>query len=128
MTESQAIRQNDEGHPCPPWCTDHHPEAFIHRTANTEIDFDRDGHYAYAHVCGLDFASVPGRGPQVRIYGRHRDMGTDVTVRAELYLPPANALPLADLIEVLAEAGPDQHRELAAAIRQAAAAITEAGQ
>jgi hypothetical protein len=39
---------------------------------------------------------------------------------------PPRAEELASLIEALADATPDQHRELAAAIRQAAAQITEA--
>jgi hypothetical protein len=125
MTAEQP-RQNAEGDPCPSWCTDHHPDAFIHRTAKTDVDFGRQNHFAYAYAGGVDF--VAGRGPRVSVYGRHRDMETDVTITADLYLLPADALPLADLIEVLAEAGPEQHRQIAAAIRQAAAAIKEADQ
>jgi len=42
-------------------------------------------------------------------------------------MPPGEAASLAGLVEMLAGATPDQHRELAAAIRAAASVITGAG-
>lgn len=82
---------------------------------------------------------LPGAQGSVRVYGMMTGtLRADVVVHAhwwrsapvldaDLYVPPADAGELAALIEILAHATKTQHREIAAAIRQAAAVITGAG-
>jgi hypothetical protein len=115
-----ALRQ-DGDRPCPPWCTDHHPDADIHRTPPTTIEFDKPGHFAYCEAVGYENGYGP---PRVSFYARHHDVGAGVVREVYQGVSPDDARKLADLIEILSRATPAQHRKIAAAIRQAAADIT----
>jgi hypothetical protein len=125
MTASQASRQNQEGHPCPPWCaTDHDTPQFS------------DGTGFRSHL-GARAVIMPA-GPRlarIAAYPSSGAAGLDVNVHATAYdepevadgyVRPDDPEALALLVELLADATPDQHRELAAAIRKAAADITDA--
>jgi hypothetical protein len=120
MTEDQAPRQNRDGHPCPPWCEVDHDttgtsgiRASHHGTEPPVISF-RDG-YVTASAYQNGFSDEP---PQVWI----GSLNGPTTL-----IDSGQAAVLADLAEMLAGATPDQHREMAAQIRQAAAQITAAG-
>jgi hypothetical protein len=110
VTESQPTRANRDGHPCPPWCvTDHDeeliPGRFTETHAGEGIPVDGDV-FLSARPC-----LAPGWGGPSRVQVHSR--------AGSLFIE--DAATLAGLIEQLADAGPDMHRELAAAIRQAAA-------
>jgi hypothetical protein len=127
MTASQAPRQNQEGHPCPSWCvTDHDTPQFS------------DGTGFRTHL-GARAVIMPAAGPRLARIAAYPASDTaglpEVNVHASAYDKPEVAdgyvIPddpeaLALLVELLADATPDQHRELAAAIRKAAADITDA--
>jgi hypothetical protein len=115
VNEDQAPRQNRDGYPCPPWCVTDHDQELI------------PGHFTTAHggegvsVCWISARAVlhPARGD--------RDAEVQVSVPGidggSLFLEAKRAGYLAILVGELAEATPEQHRELAAAIRQVAAQI-----
>jgi len=124
VTESQAIRQSRDGDPCPPWCTRHHPDAEIHRTDCAEVDFWKSGVASWINVTGIDYCQ--GGGPEVSINGWRQVIGTGKRISPCTVLSLTQARQMAELIEVLQDATPEQHREIAAAIRRAAD-ITEAG-
>jgi hypothetical protein len=117
MTETaRPARANRDGHPCPDWCEmDHGDTAGIpathHGTQPAVIIFD-DG-YVTASAYQDGFSDAP---PQIWI----GSLNGPPTL-----IGPGQAPVLADLAEMLAGASPDQHRELAAQLRKAAAAITE---
>ena len=121
MTQSQPTRQNRKGHPCPPWCrTDHAWHDGIITSHISEYRSIRTGGgsdriTAAATQSGSELDSRP---PLVAV--------SATMARDPLQVDLASAAVLADLIAQLGDATPDQHRELAAAIRQAAAQITEA--
>ena len=127
MTEDQAPRTNREGRACPPWCvSDHGGEQISGRACVGHaggIDFGDeglDGIWACA-ILGDRPQDRPEDRPQVGITGhRYRRPGSP-----SVHLPHYGAEDLAAIVEMLAGATPDQHRELAAAIRKAAADITE---
>lgn len=119
MTDEAAPRRNRDGDACPPWCvTDHgeepipgefqaaHSSEIVHTAGRSSISavLFPHGHNAEVQVC------TPGRGG------------------GSLFLSAHWAGYLAILIEELAGAAPEEHHELAAAIRQAAAVITGAGE
>ena len=120
LTEGTATRQNSEGHPCPPWCAVDHDVPLrghalsYHGTEPPMIHTPSGYLHATAYQDGFSDATPQialtcmGRGGALLLDARHSDK-------------------LAAFVEQLADATPDQHRELAAAIRQAAADITEAG-
>ena len=117
MTQSQPARTNHDGHPCPPWCEIDHDETvgkssiFVshHTTEVPAISFP-DG-YVTASAYQNGFSDAP---PQIWI----GSLNGPTTL-----IDPGQAAVLADLAEMLAGATPDQHRELAAQIRKAAADI-----
>jgi len=118
--EQQAapVRANQDGRPCPSWCTSHHPDAEIHRTDRAEVDFWKDGVASWISVTGIDYCQ--GAGPEVAIHSWRQVIGTGQRISPNPVFPAAQARELADLIEILQNATPVQHREIAAAIRQAA--------
>jgi hypothetical protein len=122
MTETtQPARANRDGHPCPPWCTaDHNDGSFAASTHCGHaggIDFgDRDLDSIWAAAILGEYHD--GR-PHVAVTGhRYRQSGSP-----QLQVRGIHAGDMADLVDMLADASPDQHRELAAAIRKAAADI-----
>ena len=121
MTGNQTPRQNRDGHPCPPWCTiDHVAEhARAHTIAAACVDVPGKCGPSLPDVIMVRPAQLPydGELPEVAVtsvrYGRQdENPGT--------WLKPDAAQAMAGIIEMLAAATQDQHRELAAAIRQAA--------
>jgi hypothetical protein len=116
-TATRPARANRNGSPCPPWCTTDHDEEVVPGT----------GIFASAH--GAEVARIPAGGvvracllPSDGIAYVHVSGGAQ-----PLFVPAADAEDLACFAELLAHATPDQHRDLAAAIRRAAAQATEAG-
>ena len=110
-------RANRDGDPCPPWCTAGHGRLIAggitvsaHRGDTAAVTLGEDGCVLTSPVW------LPGEGRA----------GVLVITPAggSLFLAPGTARDLASLVEQLAGATPDQHREAAAAIR-AAAAVTE---
>lgn len=125
ISSPDASQSTNSGEPtCPPWCADHHPEMDIHRTARAEVSFNKAMHPAYGEVHGIEFSHEPA---QVSFYARHHDVDAQVVREFGQYVSPDEALQLAGLIEILSRATPEQHRELAAAIRKAAADIVGGG-
>ena len=120
MTESQATRQNAEGHPCPPWCvTDHSeqrhgPSAGYHGSESPLIHTPSGYVNATAYQNGFSDDE-----PQIAVTCLNGPAGCLMTAVRDAGF-------LAATVEDLAEATPEQHREFAAAIRQAAAVITGA--
>jgi hypothetical protein len=107
MTADQTPRQNAEGSPCPPWCATDHEKWAFHDSEWIEVEAPQ---YASNYVRAI----------------RYSDDAAPVLAVTVLSVPLEEAGYLAKLIEGLATATPDQHRNLAAAIRQAAAVITDA--
>ena len=97
---------------CPPWCVTDHGKYSFHGSARIAV---AAAEYRTFHVRAIQH---PGPG--------HREIqvGGDCLV----YVRSDDAADLAVLIEQLAGATPEQHRELAAAIRQAATGITDGSQ
>jgi hypothetical protein len=115
MTE--PARANHDGHPCPPWCvTDHNRELIpgaLSASHSSELAHPGAG-------TGIAAVLFPSSGePEVQVCTPGAGGGS-------IFLPARTAGYLAVLIGELAAATPAQHRELAAAIRHAAAQITEA--
>jgi hypothetical protein len=110
VTEDQAPRQNRDGHPCPPWCVTDHGKYSFHGGEQTTVEAPE---YRTFHVRAVQHL-VPGQ-PEIQV-------AADGIASVRL----GDAADLAAIIEQLAAATPQQHRQLAAAIRQAAARITEA--
>lgn len=107
LTADHPARANSEGEPCPSWCITDHAQFTFH--GSERISFRATDFSSY-HARVVRFVT----GDQVAVSG------------AEIAYVPADRAPdLAGLIEGLAGATPEEHRKLAAAIRQAAAAITE---
>lgn len=94
---------------CPPWCTTNHAANVVSCTA--------DGHA----LTLLDGTGV------ITYARRSLSLGEHLTVlasRARLHLTEADdASALATLVEALAAATPEQHREIADAIRHEAALL-----
>ena len=113
MTETAPARTNGLGEACPPWCQIDHakqPGVCVGRTGS---------------IGDVWAAAVRSRG-----HGRVHVLGSlpDPAVRwPALHLDPGDAEDLAAIVGLLAGATPDRHRQLAAAIRQAAAQVTEGG-
>ena len=128
MNEDQAPRQDGKGQPCPPWCTADHERVRAWGTDDDHmgdlaaIELGRAAGYGRALTRAVRFTGLPGLQVQVGATGA----GGSAPF---LYIGPDYAVALAAIIETLGAASPDAHRELAAAIRQAAADITaEAGE
>jgi hypothetical protein len=118
VTESPPGRANRDGHPCPPWCTIDHDQELIPgrfsaaHGADTASRRVTEREYVSARPC-----QTPSRSPEVQVTWSGHD---------SIFLAPAGAECLAGLLDVIADAAPADVRELAAAIRQAAAQITDA--
>ena len=110
MNESQATRQNTEGDPCPLWCITDHSLRFA------------SAHVSRAADAGRTWASAvrTAEGSFVALAGHKGDTWAD------LRLSPRDAVHLAALIEM--PESWDEVQALAAAIRQAAAVITDGGE
>ena len=130
MNEDQAPRQNRDGHPCPPWCQTDHDE--VHGPAGTYLfhggppaDIEMLG------VTGLPDKIItrafhvghPGFDPVVSVASVRYGTGGQ---RPQAWIPASEAVALAGIIDMLDDW--DQVRALVAAIRQAAAQITDGGQ
>lgn len=118
LTAPAPVRASRDGHPCPPWCQRDHVGVSTHIRHTGTVDFgDRglDSIWASAiladHHNGCPAVSVTSH--QYELHGS-----------PYLAVPAHRADELAAMVELLAALTPDQHRELAAAIRQAAADIT----
>jgi hypothetical protein len=104
------------GSPCPPWCViDHQKDQggvrFTHHSdAATFISTREGGHASAGRVQGSSGS------PKVSVTSSSEDPGA-------LWLEPRDAVKLAGVIEALAGATLEQHREFAAAVRAAAALI-----
>jgi hypothetical protein len=121
VTEDQAARQNRNGHPCPPWCAADHDDGSLAADAHVShtggIDFGDSGLDSIWVGAILD-EYHDGR-PAVAVTGhRYRQPGSP-----QVQVPGIHAEALAAIVAMLAASTPEQHRELAAAIRQAAAEI-----
>lgn len=139
MNDTPASRGSDSyppltaitGGPCPPWCTTDHAKPVF-----------PDGSGVRSHVGNLPAVqlrggyiaawpaqfSAPGSPGQVAVSGTHYVDGTTTASTPPVYLAPADAGALASIIWQLAGASRAKHRELATAIRAAAAIITGASQ
>jgi hypothetical protein len=128
MNETASpARANREGDLCPRWC------AVDHDAGGGYFYLFHGGETAWVEVPGKmrDYADVihvrairggyPGDAPQVDVSATRHG-----TADPHAWIAPREAEPLAVIVEMLAKATPAQHRALAAAIRQAAAQITEA--
>jgi hypothetical protein len=116
MTASREPRRNPHtGLDCPPWCVTDHAQVSACIGSGTIGSRELSDVWARAILAPRHDGS-----PAVAVTGSA--VGGDGTHHVEL--PPRDALQLAGLVELLAGATPDQHRELAAGIRKAAADIT----
>jgi len=116
VTASQEPRQNRDGHPCPPWCTVDHDEELV--SGRRAVAHGGDG--TWLRVSGRAYVSarpchVTSREPEVQI---------TLSGVAAIFIRPASADGLAALLDALADAALADVRQLAAAIRKAAADIT----
>jgi hypothetical protein len=117
MTASRESRRNPHtGLDCPPWCVTDHDQV------SACIGSGTIGSRFLADVWARAILAPrhADDGAMVAVTGHA--VGQDGTHQVEL--PPHVALSLAGIVELLAGATPDQHRELAAGIRKAAADIT----
>jgi hypothetical protein len=105
-------RTNGQGDPCPPWCVTDHAKYSFHGAENAV------GYAPEFHRWSIRAVRFPVE----------RDPHIQVAAAGVVSVPLHDAGGLAAIIEDLAGATPGQLRQLAAAIRQAAAQITEAGQ
>lgn len=117
MTENQAPRRNPHlGTDCPPWCDrDHSGEACVSCMGSGGSIGDAWTRAMIGRWNDDPVVAVTGAGP-----GEHDT--------SHLELRPRHALHLAGLVEILANATPDQHRELVGFIRKAAADIADGAQ
>ena len=111
-----APRQNSKGHPCPSWCTVDHGE----RVGSSQVGYHGTGHPPVHTSSGYVNASAYQDGfsddaPQIAL--------TCLAPGGALLVDLRDSDKLAAFVEQLADATPGQHRELAAAIRKAAAVI-----
>jgi hypothetical protein len=104
-------RQNSHGDPCPSWCQTNHSKPFsavhVKVTASIEHIWAFGTHHGDENRAGIN-ASLPD--PAARW--------------PSLTLDPGKAEDLAVIVELLADASPDEHRQLADGIRQAVALVT----
>jgi hypothetical protein len=115
MTESQATRRNPHlGTDCPPWCRTDHAQQFGEACVGGGGG-DLSGNIWTRAIRNRDGFEVGVTG----IGNGEDDASLHFSVSAR------EAGELAGMVELLAAATPEEHRELAAAIRKAAAQITE---
>ncbi len=109
-------RTNGDGHPCPPWCTVDHGERdglirFSYHGNEAPIISTPTGYVnATAYQDGFSDDA-----PQIAL--------TCLAGYGSALVDVRHSAALAAFVGQLADATPEQHRELAAAIRQAAADI-----
>ena len=127
MTEDRDLRQNDQGHPCPPWCqTDHEevhgPGGRFRAHWGIRVTIDVPGKSACLKdqiVAGPVHDGAERGAPHVGVlairYGRDDQ-------DPQVLLKPGDAEDLAAILDMLDDWS--QVRELVAAIRKAAAGIT----
>jgi hypothetical protein len=114
MTAGQPHRRNPHlDIDCPPWCAVDHSGEFT--------DACVGGGGGIEHIWARAVRSHDGA--VVAVSASLADLDAEWP---HLRLDLRGAESLAAIVELLADATPDQHRELAAAIRQGAADITEA--
>jgi hypothetical protein len=116
---SQPARANRDGHPCPTWCTTDHDQETIPGSFSTAHGSEPVHTASWTIVAAALFPSASA--PEVQVCTPGADGGS-------IFLTARKAGYLAVLISELASATPEQHRELADAIRHAAAVITDGGQ
>jgi hypothetical protein len=132
MSAPAPARANRDGHPCPPWCVTDHEK--VHGVAGT-LGF-HGGPPVTIEVPGKK-TSLPdlieARAIHTGSPRDDREPSVDVAAvrhgrvaNSHLWVSPRDAEDLAVIVELLADTSPDDHRELAAAIRKAAADIKEA--
>jgi hypothetical protein len=115
-TASPARTNPHTGRPCPSWCRIDHSKE--------NMDACVGGGSEGIHLGPVWARAVLARsGPLVAVDGVDPD---DLECSAYVAVEPWKAANLATFAELLAGLTPDQHRELAAAIRRAAAQVTEA--
>lgn len=113
MTEATPPRANRDGHPCPPWCVTDHGRYGFHGSERIAVAMPGAGGFRVSAV-------LPG-GADVPVVCV-AELGTT----EPLWTGIGEAVNLAVVVERLAAATPEEHMELAAAIRRAAAQVTEA--
>jgi hypothetical protein len=111
--ETQA-RQNSHGDPCPPWCVTGHSAKFHEACVSSPAGIGSIWTCAIRNQDGFHVA-LAGSLPDVKAEWPH----------LALSLPQAECM--AVFAGLLAGATPDEHRKLAAAIRQAAATLAADG-
>jgi hypothetical protein len=118
MTETSPARVNPHtGRPCPSWCQIDHSKKFMAACVGSGS--------AGVHLGPVwARAAIAPDGPLVAVDGVDPD---DPERSAYVAVEPRLAGNLATFTELLAGLTPAQHRELAEAIRRAAAQVTEAG-
>lgn len=128
MTGDQAPRQNRDGHPCPPWCETDHKEVhgpagpyMFHGGPVTRIEVDGKTSLPDEIITRAFHVGDPRWEPVVSVAAIRRGTGAK---DPNIWLSPADAKDLAAIIDMIDDW--DQVRQLIAAIRQAAAQITEA--
>lgn len=117
-------RSNRDGHPCPSWCiTDHHRGAIptqVHAGEQASVRTDPRRPHDMIEVTALDVGTP---------HYEHEPMVSMIAFRLgadrapSVWMKHRDAVSTAALVDMLATASPEQHRELAAAIRQAAADV-----
>lgn len=111
LIADHPARTTQAGDPCPPWCiTDHDKYQNFH--GGERIRAEAPQYYTW-YIRAIKSALTHA-------------LTLQVAGRGVVEITPHETEGLAAIIEGLADATPDQHRELAAAIRQAAAQITVA--
>jgi hypothetical protein len=119
----------DTSKPCPKWCViepDPEDSGHIHRTQRTEVWQHQSGTSAQIATRGGSFG-LGDQPNEIVVHAWHAAPDSD-PVSGDLYVPVKDAPHLAGVVEALSHVGPEQIREVAAGIRQAAAEMeSEAG-
>jgi len=121
VTGTETTRASRDGGPCPPWCQSNHGSVAAHVSLAGTVTFG--GHGLDSIWASAILAGHHNGRPVVGVSSHQYELHGS----PYLELPAFRAEELAAMVELLAALTPDQHRELAAAIRRAAAQVTEAG-
>jgi hypothetical protein len=117
-----APRTSRDGHPCPPWCETDHGVYVTHWKHNPAIGVPGALKSLPDEICTSAIRNPEMDAPAVRVHATR--YGRDDDAPPDLWLTPGDAEHLACIIEMLATATTRQRRDLAAAIRVAATAIS----